>query len=186
VALKAEIANFRWSGVPFYMRTGKRLPSRTSEIIVAFKPPRHSIFPASAGPPAANQLVIRLQPDEGISQLTTMKAPGSGRMVLMPASLRLSFAEAGDRVPEAYERLLTDVIRGDPTLFMRRDEVEASWRWIEPIIEGWRASAQRPLRYAAGTWGPSAAIALIEREGRSWHEVDAADGVSKAAASLGR
>ena len=176
VALKAEIANFRWSGVPFYMRTGKRLPSRTSEIIVAFKPPRHSIFPASAGTPAANQLVIRLQPDEGISQLTTMKAPGSGRMLLMPASLRLSFGEAGDRVPEAYERLLTDVIRGDATLFMRRDEVEASWRWIEPIIEGWRASAQRPLRYAAGTWGPSAAIALIEREGRSWHEVDTADG----------
>jgi glucose-6-phosphate 1-dehydrogenase len=176
VALKAEIANFRWSGVPFYMRTGKRVPSRTSEIIVAFKPPRHSIFPASAGTPAANQLVIRLQPDEGISQLTTMKAPGSGRMVLMPASLRLSFGEAGGRVPEAYERLLTDVIRGDATLFMRRDEVEASWRWIEPIIEGWRASAQRPLRYAAGTWGPSAAIALIERDGRSWHEGEPADG----------
>jgi glucose-6-phosphate 1-dehydrogenase len=173
VALKAEIRNFRWSGVPFYLRTGKRLPSRSSEIIVSFKPPRHSIFPEAAGPPAANQLVIRLQPDEGISQLTTMKAPGSGRMVLMPASLRLSFGEDGGRVPEAYERLLTDVIRGDATLFMRRDEVEASWRWVEPILEGWRAHGQRPLRYAAGTWGPSAAIALIERDGRSWHETDA-------------
>ena len=173
VALKAEIRNFRWSGVPFYMRTGKRLPSRCSEIIVSFKPPRHSIFPEAAGTPAANQLVIRLQPDEGISQLTTMKAPGSGRMVLMPASLRLSFGEDGGRVPEAYERLLTDVIRGDATLFMRRDEVEASWRWVEPILEGWRTHGQRPLRYAAGTWGPSAAIALIERDGRSWHETDA-------------
>jgi glucose-6-phosphate 1-dehydrogenase len=173
VALKLEIANWRWSGVPFYLRTGKRLPRHCSEIIVSFKPIRHSIFPAGAGLPAPNQLVIRLQPDEGISQLTTMKAPGSGRIVLLPANLQLSFREtARGHVPDAYERLLTDVIRGDATLFMRRDEVEASWRWIEPILDGWQTHAAHPLPYAAGTWGPSAAIALLEREGRSWHEDD--------------
>ena len=170
-ALRVEIDNWRWAGVPFFLRTGKRLPQRSSEIVVHFKQVRHSIFPGAAGEPVANQLVIRLQPDEGISLLTTMKAPGSGRMVLMPASLRLNFQqETGGRVPEAYERLLTDVIRGDATLFMRRDEVEASWRWVEPILEGWQAYMPQPLRYAAGTWGPSAAIALIEREGRSWYE----------------
>ena len=170
-ALRVEIANWRWSGVPFYLRTGKRLPERHSEIVVTFKQIRHSIFPDAAGYPIANQLVIRLQPDEGISQLTTMKAPGSGRIMLMPASLQLSFRQnARDRVPEAYERLLTDIIRGDATLFMRRDEVEASWRWVEPILDGWQTYSPRPLRYAAGTWGPSAAIALIEREGRSWFE----------------
>ena len=167
------------------MRTGKRLPSRCSEIIVGFKPPRHSIFPAAAGAPAANQLVIRLQPDEGISQLTTMKAPGSGRMVLMPASLRLSFGEAGGRVPDAYERLLMDVVRGDATLFMRRDEVEAAWRGSSRSS---MAGGPPPSAPALRCWdrGPSAAIALIERDGRSWHEVDAADGVSAAAGSLGR
>jgi glucose-6-phosphate 1-dehydrogenase len=175
-ALRIEIDNWRWSGVPFFLRTGKRLPKRCSEIIVSFKQVRHSIFPAAAGLPVANQLVIRLQPDEGISQLTTMKAPGSGRIVLVPASLQLSFQHvASGRVPEAYERLLTDVIRGDATLFMRRDEVEASWRWIEPILDGWQAHAPRPLQYAAGTWGPSAAIALIEREGRSWYEGNVPD-----------
>jgi glucose-6-phosphate 1-dehydrogenase len=143
VAPRVEIDNWRWSGVPFFLRTGKRLPARYSEIIVSFKPVRHSIFPTTSGPLAANQLIIRLQPDEGISLATTMKAPGSGRIVLLPATLRLSFEEAtGGRVPDAYERLLTDVIRGDPTLFMRRDEVEASWSWIEPIIEGWQATCR--------------------------------------------
>ncbi|MBV8576470.1 MAG: glucose-6-phosphate dehydrogenase [Acetobacteraceae bacterium] len=178
-ALKVEIANWRWSGVPFFLRTGKRLPKRCSEIIITFKQVRHSIFPDEAGLPVANQLVIRLQPDEGISQLTTMKAPGSGRIVLKPASLQLSFLQdTGGRVPEAYERLLTDVIRGDATLFMRRDEVEASWRWIEPILDGWQTHAAHPLPYAAGTWGPSAAIALLEREGRSWHEDDVETGAT--------
>lgn len=170
-ALKVEIDDWRWSGVPFFLRTGKRMPERCSQIIITFKRVRHSIFPASAGLPVANQLIIRLQPDDGISQLTTMKAPGSGRIVLQPASLQLNFRqETNGRAPEAYERLLTDVIRGDATLFMRRDEVEASWRWIEPILAGWETHLPRPLRYPAGTWGPSAAIALIEREGRSWYE----------------
>jgi glucose-6-phosphate 1-dehydrogenase len=180
-ALRVEIANWRWSGVPFFLRTGKRLPKRCSEIIVSFKPIRHSIFPATAGLPAANRLVIRLQPDEGISQLTTMKAPGSGRITLVPANLQLSFRNPGrGGVPDAYERLLTDVIRGDATLFMRRDEVEASWRWVEPILDGWQNQAVPLLPYAAGTWGPSAAIALMEREGRSWHEDAVDDHISAA------
>jgi glucose-6-phosphate 1-dehydrogenase len=170
-ALKVEIDNMRWSAVPFYLLTGKRLPKRCSEIIVRFQPLRHSIFPTATGLPAPNQLVIRLQPDEGISQKTTMKAPGGGRIVLVPANLQLSFRDpARGTTPDAYERLLTDVIRGDATLFMRRDEVEASWRWIEPILHGWDRHAPRPIPYAAGTWGPSAGIALMERDGRSWHE----------------
>jgi glucose-6-phosphate 1-dehydrogenase len=171
VALKVEIANWRWAGVPFYLRTGKRLPKQCSEIVVTFKPLRHSIFPASFGTIAPNRLVIRLQPDDGVTQVTTMKAPGSGQMALVPASLQLNFRDATDwRVHDAYERLITDVIRGDPTLFMRRDEVEASWRWIEPIHAGWQEHLVRPIHYAAGTWGPSAAIALMERDGRSWFE----------------
>jgi glucose-6-phosphate 1-dehydrogenase len=171
VALKVEIDNWRWAGVPFYMRTGKRLPKQCSEIVVTFKSLRHSIFPPSVGVVAPNRLVIRLQPDDGVTQITTMKAPGSGRMALIPASLQLNFRDASDwRVHDAYERLLTDVIRGDPTLFMRRDEVEASWRWIEPIHAGWLDQSLRPVHYAAGTWGPSAAIALMERDGRSWFE----------------
>lgn len=177
-ALKVEIGNWRWSGVPFYLRTGKRLPKQCSEIVVTFKQVRHSIFPPSAGFIGPNRLVIRLQPDEGVTQIATMKAPGSGRMALIPASLQLNFKDSSDwRVHDAYERLLTDVIRGDPTLFMRRDEVEASWRWIEPILAGWQEHMLRPIHYAAGTWGPSAAIALMERDGRSWFEEDVAAGI---------
>ena len=147
------------------------MPERNSEIIITFKQIRHSIFPEDAGPIVSNKLVIRLQPDEGITQVTTMKAPGSGRLMLIPANLQLSFApEPGSRMAEAYERLITDVIRGDATLFMRRDEVEASWRWIEPILEGWQIHMPKPLGYPAGTWGPAASIALIERDRRSWYE----------------
>ena len=154
VALRAEIDNWRWSGVPFFLRTGKRLPQRNSEIIVTFKQIRHSIFPEDAGPIVANKLVIRLQPDEGISQLTTMKAPGSGRIMLIPANLQLSFRqEHGSRMPEAYERLITDVIRGDATLFMRRDEVEASWRWIEPFSRGWEVTATSASEVSCGNLG---------------------------------
>ncbi|MBV8573581.1 MAG: glucose-6-phosphate dehydrogenase, partial [Acetobacteraceae bacterium] len=171
VAIRAEIDNWRWSGVPFFLRTGKRMPEHSSEIIITFKQIRHSIFPEDAGPIGPNRLIIRLQPDEGISQVATMKAPGSGRITLVPASLQLNFKQASQtRIPDAYERLLGDVIRGDPTLFMRRDEVEASWLWVEPILAGWQNYMPRPTRYAAGTWGPSASIALIEREKRSWHE----------------
>ncbi len=171
VALKAEIANWRWAGVPFYLRTGKRLPSRVSEIVVAFKPVPHSIFAAAAGPLAQNRLVLRLQPDEGVKLWLTIKHPGPGGLRLRHVPLDMSFAEAfGVSQPDAYERLLLDVVRGNPTLFMRRDEVEAAWHWADPILEAWAASNEPPRPYAAGSWGPSAAVALIERDGRTWNE----------------
>ena len=171
VALKAEVANWRWAGVPFYLRTGKRLPERVSEIVVAFKPIPHSIFPAESGTIHTNKLVMRLQPDEGVKQWIMIKDPGPSGMQLRHVPLDMSFAEAFDgRQPEAYERLLLDVIRGNQTLFMRRDEVEAAWAWIDPILDAWNAARIAPSAYTAGTWGPSASIALIERDGRTWHE----------------
>ena len=173
VAVKAEIASWRWSGVPFYLRTGKRLASRVSEIVVAFRPIPHSVFDAAAGPVMANRLVIRLQPDEGVKLWLMIKDPGPGGMRLREVPLDMSFASVfGARNPDAYERLLMDVVRGNQTLFMRRDEVEAAWRWIDPILEAWRGAQEGPKPYTAGTWGPSAAIALIERDGRSWTDDD--------------
>jgi len=170
VALKAEIANWRWAGVPFYLRTGKRLPERVSEIVVVFKPVPHSIFDASAGPLAQNRLVLRLQPDENIKLWVTIKHPGPGGLRLRHVSLDMSFAEAfGVQQPDAYERLILDVVRGNPTLFMRRDEVEAAWRWADPILAAWAESGEAPRPYTAGTWGPSAPVALIERDGRTWN-----------------
>ncbi|MDO1529640.1 glucose-6-phosphate dehydrogenase [Fulvimonas sp. R45] len=171
VALKAEIGNWRWAGVPFYLRTGKRLPERVSEIVVAFKPVPHSIFEGSAGPLGQNRLVLRLQPDEGVKLWLTIKDPGPGGLRLRHVPLDMSFAEAfGVQQPDAYERLILDVVRGNPTLFMRRDEVEAAWRWAGPILAAWAASGEPPRPYTAGSWGPSAAVALIERDGRTWHE----------------
>jgi glucose-6-phosphate 1-dehydrogenase len=171
VVLKAEVENWRWSGVPFYLRTGKRLPTRTSEIVIQFRNIPHSIFQVDADKILANQLVVRLQPDEGMTLSLMVKDPGPGGMRLRPAPLNLSFAETFKvRYPDAYERLLMDVVRGNPTLFMRRDEVEAAWSWIEPVIESWSDQHEQPKPYPAGTWGPTAAIALIERDGRTWYE----------------
>jgi glucose-6-phosphate 1-dehydrogenase len=171
VALKAAIGNWRWANVPFYLRTGKRLAARVSEIVVAFKPIPHSIFPEDAGTIQPNRLVLRLQPDEGVKQWIMIKDPGPGGMRVRHVPLDMSFAESFQvRNPDAYERLLLDVIRGNQTLFMRRDEVEAAWDWIDPIRESWDRSGVPPKPYTAGSWGPSAAIALIERDGRTWHE----------------
>ncbi|WP_373505923.1 glucose-6-phosphate dehydrogenase [Aestuariivirga sp.] len=171
VALKAEIRNWRWSGVPFYLRTGKRLPSRVSEIVVTFKPIPHSVFEPSAGPIAPNRLVIRLQPDEGVKLWLMIKDPGPGGMRLSHVPLDMSFADAFNvRNPDAYERLIMDVVRGSQALFMRRDEVEAAWAWIDPVLDAWAASSELPKAYTSGTWGPSAAVALIERDGRTWYE----------------
>lgn len=173
VAIKAEIENWRWAGVPFYLRTGKRLAARMSEIVVAFKPIPHSIFDESAGNVIANQLVIRLQPDEGVKQWLMIKDPGPGGMRLRHVPLDMSFAGSfEERNPDAYERLLLDVIRSNQTLFMRRDEVEAAWKWIDPVLAAWEENDQKSQAYTAGTWGPSQAIALIERDGRTWHESD--------------
>ena len=173
VALKAEVHNWRWRGVPFYLRTGKRLDRRASEIVVVFKRVPHSIWPGVDEDMTPNRLVIRLQPDEGVRMHILAKEPGPSGIRLRPVSLNLSFAEQFDgRAPEAYERLLIDVVRGNPTLFMRRDEVEAAWRWAEPVLRGWARAGDAPKRYAAGTGGPSAASTLIERDGRYWHEED--------------
>ena len=169
VSIKAEIGNWRWAGVPFYLRTGKRLPCRVSEIVVTFRRVPHSVFEGES--PQPNRLLIRLQPDEGIKLYLMIKDPGPGGMRLKHVSLDMSFAAAfGVRNPDAYERLILDTVRGNQTLFMRRDEVEAAWAWVDPIIEAWRDSPERPRPYAAGSWGPTAAIALIERDGRTWHE----------------
>ncbi|MDE1905987.1 MAG: glucose-6-phosphate dehydrogenase [Rhodospirillales bacterium] len=169
VALKAEIENWRWAGVPFYLRTGKRLAERVSEIVITFRPVPHSMFGQGAGPIVPNRLVIRLQPDEGVKLWLMIKDPGPGGMRLRPVPLDMSFASAfAERNPDAYERLMMDVVRGNQTLFMRRDEVVAAWAWIDPILEAWSQAPEPPKPYTAGTWGPSAAIALIERDGRTW------------------
>ncbi len=171
VALKAEIGNWRWAGVPFYLRTGKRMTTRVSEIVITFKQVPHSIFEAGTGRLNANTLVLRLQPDEGVRQWIMIKDPGPGGMRLRHVPLDMSFAASFNvRNPDAYERLLMDVIRGNQTLFMRRDEVEAAWRWVDPILKAWDETGQSCQRYTAGTWGPSGSIALIERDGRTWHE----------------
>ena len=171
-ALKAEVANWRWAGVPFFLRTGKRLKARMSEIAVTFSAAPHSIFPSGSGEPTQNVLAIRLQPDEGITLNMTIKEPGPGGMRLAPAELDMTFAETlGDRVrmPDAYERLVMDVIRGDQTLFMRGDEVEAAWRWIDPIINTF--GGNKPHRYDPGSSGPDDAMLLIHRDGRRWREI---------------
>ena len=171
VAIKGEIANWRWGGVPFYLRVGKRLAARGSEIVIQFRDVPHDIFPENQNRMAPNRLTIKLQPEEGIRLTLMTKVPGPGGMRLRPAPLNLSFAqEFHIRSPEAYERLLLDVVRGNSTLFMRRDEIEAAWAWIEPILHAWEDSGEPPRSYAAGSWGPSSAIALIERDGRTWSE----------------
>ena len=171
VAIKAEIATWRWAGVPFYLRTGKRLAARVSEIAIQFKAVPHSVFDRSAGVIEPNRLIIRLQPNEGVKLVLMSKDPGPGGVRLRQTPLNLSFAETFKiRYPDAYERLLLDVVRGNATLFMRKDEVEAAWRWIDPILASWAEADTGPQPYAAGSWGPSQAIALVARDDRSWLE----------------
>ena len=171
-ALRCEISNWRWSGVPFYLRTGKRLASRASEIVVTFKRPPHNIFQNGARGSEVmepNRLVIRLQPNEGLKLCMTSKEPGPGGMRLFPASLNLSFNETfKTRLPEAYERLLMDVARGNQTLFMRSDEVEAAWAFIDPIVN--EAKKRKPEKYTAGSWGPVSSFELMAVHGHRWIE----------------
>jgi glucose-6-phosphate 1-dehydrogenase len=171
VALKLEVQSWRWAGVPFYLRTGKRLPRKLSEIVVQFRASPFSIFPAESFGREPNRLVIRLQPEEGIKLEVMTKDPGPGGMRLRPTNLDISFEETfKQRYPDAYERLLMDVVRGNATLFMRRDEVEVAWAWADSLLKAWADRPEPPRPYAAGSWGPTAAIALIERDGRTWHE----------------
>ncbi|MDX8348789.1 glucose-6-phosphate dehydrogenase [Cognatiyoonia sp. IB215446] len=174
VAMRCHIANWRWAGVPFYLRTGKRMRARSSEIAVVFKDLGHTIFEGDEGR-QRNILSIRLQPNEGMDLQVTIKEPGPGGMRLVDVPLDMTFAEAlGDGaadVTDAYERLIMDVIRGNQTLFMRGDEVEAAWAWTDPIIEGWEARNDVPKLYDAGSAGPEDAMMLLHRDERKWREI---------------
>jgi glucose-6-phosphate 1-dehydrogenase len=169
VALKAHINNWRWANVPIFLRTGKRMAERRSEIVIEFADLPYTIFPDAPRQPV-NRLMIRLQPEEHVQLQMMAKEPGSGmrlRPVNLDLDLELAFSE---RRAEAYERLLMDVIKGRLTHFMRRDELEAAWTWVEPILEGWQQLNEKPKAYTAGTWGPAASSALMAREGSAWVE----------------
>jgi glucose-6-phosphate 1-dehydrogenase len=168
VAIKAQIETWRWAGVPFYLRTGKRLAEQMAEIVVTFE--RVPLFIFDGGrQPSPNQLIIRLQPDEGVTLSILSKQPGEV-MRLKPVNLGLHFADTfKEKALDAYERLITDVAKGNLTLFMRRDELDAAWAWIDPIREGWAQADDAPKPYTAGSWGPAASSALIERDEFSWH-----------------
>jgi glucose-6-phosphate 1-dehydrogenase len=174
VALKAHVDNWRWRRVPFYLRTGKRLAKRRTEIFIQFNSVPHSMFTGPGAVLQPNKLIIGLQPEENISLRLMSKEPGLGRtgMRLREAPLDVSLPNAFSEVRRriAYERLLLDLMDGDPTLFVRRDEVEAQWTWIDGIRAGWAANGMTPKGYTAGTWGPSAAIALTERDGVTWND----------------
>ncbi|KAF0675254.1 glucose-6-phosphate dehydrogenase [Profundibacterium mesophilum] len=174
IALKVNVSNWRWAGTPFYLRTGKRLKARASEIAVVFKDAPHSIFGEEAGR-HRNILSIRLQPNEGMTLGVTIKEPGPGGMRLIDVPLDMTFADAlgpeGEDVPDAYERLIMDVIRGNQTLFMRGDEVEAAWAWTDPMIEAWEEDGRRPCSYEPGSTGPEEAQILMHRAGRRWREI---------------
>ena len=174
VAIKAHVDNWRWKGVPFYLRTGKRLPERVTEIVVQFRCIPHSIFGSKGATTRPNRLVIGIQPDENVTLNVMAKVPGLGRDGIrlreVPLNIAMPDAFVGAHRRIAYERLLLDLIEGDQTLFVRRDEVEAQWEWVDAIRAAWHESELAPKPYSAGTWGPSAAIALTERDGVSWHD----------------
>ena len=173
VALETFVDNWRWSGVPFFLRTGKRLPKRASTISVHLKGVPPILFNANGAQPLdANVLTIRLQPDEGFAFGISSKVPGS-RLNIQPVEMDFDYCRFfGTSSPEAYERLLLDVMAGDATLFMRRDSVETSWRWISPILDRWAGQLSGRLpTYAAGTWGPAEADRLVEATGRRWRAI---------------
>ena len=169
VAIKAELGNWRWAGVPFYLRTGKRMQQRLAEIVINFRGVPHPMFRAASGE-SANRLVITLQPDEGLRLDLMAKVPGES-MSMQPISLDVALSETyHTRQWDAYERLIMDAVRGKLTLFMRRDELDAAWQWVEPILHAWDRSGQAPRPYAAGTWGPTTSSTLIARDGNAWRE----------------
>jgi glucose-6-phosphate 1-dehydrogenase len=172
VAIKAEIDNWRWSGVPFYLRTGKRLAMKHSEISIHFKAQPHNIFRDSFPELPPNMLTIRLQPDEGIELQMMNKVPGIGEIAQITRNrLDLSFSEfSSTRIVDAYERLLLEVMLKNQSWFVRRDEVEQAWVWVDEVIRAWDKSGIKPDLYPAGSWGPTSSIALIARDGRQWDE----------------
>lgn len=174
VAIKAHVDNWRWKGVPFYLRTGKRMPKRVTEIVIQFRCVPHSIFAGKGATMQPNRLVIGIQPEENITLSLMAKVPGLDREGIrlrsVPLNIAMPDAFSGAVRRIAYERLLLDLVEGDQTLFVRRDEVEAQWEWVDAIRAGWEAEGLTPKTYTAGSWGPSAAIALAERDGVTWHE----------------
>jgi len=173
VAIKVEIANWRWSGTPFYLRTGKRLASKSTEIVIHFKPDAHFVFNSDQQDHRSNRLIIRLQPQESISLTVITKKQGIEKgLRLRRKSLHLDFCgtESTDRVPDAYERLLLEIIKGDQSLFVRRDEVELAWQWCDRLIESSKSCNQTLHKYDAGSYGPIVARKLIQRHGHEWHE----------------
>jgi glucose-6-phosphate 1-dehydrogenase len=174
VALKAHVDNWRWAGVPFYLRTGKRMAERKTEIIIQYNCVPHSRFATRGARTKANKLVISIQPEENIRLMVMAKTPGLDRDGIrlreVPLDIDMPNALADKRRRIAYERLLLDLIEGDPTLFVRRDEVEAQWQWIDGVRAAWAEAAATPQHYGAGSSGPSAAIALTERDGVHWHD----------------
>lgn len=175
VAIKAEIDNWRWAGVPFYLRTGKRMPAKVSEVVIYFKRQPHNLFDDSFALLPPNKVVIRLQPEEGVQVTVMNKVPGltsNGSMNLQKSKLDLSFSQefSDSRVADAYEKLLLEVMLGNQALFVRRDEVEQAWKWVDSIIAAWESSNEPPEHYQAGTWGPVSSIGLLAREERRWYE----------------
>ena len=170
-AMRVDIDNWRWKDVPFYLRSGKRMSEQNSEIVIQFKAIPFTIFANKGRCISQNKLVITLQPKESIKLSLMNKIPGlTEQMRLQPVELELNSAQNLPRKIEAYEKLLLDVVRANPTLFMRLDEVEAAWKWADKILEGWAENLVPMKSYIAGTDGPSAAVAMIERDGRSWHD----------------
>ncbi|MGI5309849.1 glucose-6-phosphate dehydrogenase [Rheinheimera sp. WS51] len=173
VALKVDIDNWRWAGVPFYLRTGKRMASKLSEVVICFKPQPHNIFHETYQHLPANKLIIRLQPDEGVEIQVLNKIPGLGEtMRLQESKLDLSFDETfkSQRIADAYERLLLEAMLGNQYLFVRRDEVEQAWKWVDSIMNAWQQSNEPPKSYPAGSWGPVASISMMARDNRNWEE----------------
>ena len=172
VALKVMINNWRWAGVPFYLRTGKRLPEKVTQVVITYKDNPHSLFPETDGE-ANNRLVINLQPNEGIQlEMVSKKQSLKERLSIEKRTLNLDFFDSsGDsRIPDAYERLFLEVIKGDQWLFVSRDEIEASWNWCDKLLSAWNDRKIGSKSYSAGSWGPSKADMLIENDGRSWYE----------------
>lgn len=173
VAMRIDIDNWRWAGVPFYLRSGKRMPSKSSEIVVYFKNPPHNLYRDNYRNLPPNKLTIRLQPHEGIEIQMMNRVPGlEQKQRLQTTKLDLSFSDTfkNDRIADAYERLLLEAMLGHQTLFVRRDEVEQAWRWVDGIIQAWNESNEKPKPYPAGSWGPVASVALIAKDGRAWDE----------------
>ncbi|MBU2886454.1 glucose-6-phosphate dehydrogenase [Gilvimarinus agarilyticus] len=172
VAIRAHIDNWRWSNVPFYLRTGKRLKQRCAEIIIQYKTPTHHIYPESAGNMVPNRLVIQLQPDERIQMIVTSNNLEKHESALVPSVLNLNLTDHYEKFySDAYKRLMLDAAANNPALFIHRNEVEAAWKWIDPIIEAWQRPENKPKPYPAGSWGPQASEDLLSEGGCGWFNV---------------